>query len=74
MGWTLGPHKTLANGVPTVSLHQVECLGDLQGPKFRVGELAGDPVELKNGEIVECPWLVGCVCISMLHFYPTWGR
>ncbi|CAK9098233.1 unnamed protein product [Durusdinium trenchii] len=33
---------------------KVECLGDLQGPKFRVGELAGDPVELKNGEIVEC--------------------
>ncbi|CAK8985691.1 unnamed protein product [Durusdinium trenchii] len=32
---------------------KVECLGDLQGPKFRVGELAGDPVELKNGEIVE---------------------
>eukprot|EP00971_Amphidinium_carterae_P253988 5042242-Amphidinium_carterae.1 len=26
----------------------VECLGDLQGPKFRVGELAGDPVELKE--------------------------
>ena len=32
---------------------QVECLGDLQGPKFRVGELAGEPVELKNGEIFE---------------------
>ena len=32
---------------------QVECLGDLQGPKFRVGELAGDPVELKNGEVFE---------------------
>ena len=32
---------------------KVECLGDLQGPKFRVGELAGDPVELKNGEIFE---------------------
>merc|ERR1719277_993869 len=32
---------------------KVEVLGDLQGPKFRVGELAGDPVELKNGSIVE---------------------
>ena len=32
---------------------QVECLGDLQGPKFRVGELAGDPIELVNGEILE---------------------
>ena len=32
---------------------KVECLGDLQGPKFRVGELAGDPVELKNGEVFE---------------------
>jgi len=31
----------------------VECLGDLQGPKFRVGELAGDPVELKEGDILE---------------------
>ena len=25
---------------------RVEVLGDLQGPKFRVGELAGDPVPL----------------------------
>ena len=32
---------------------QVECLGDLQGPKFRVGELAGDPIELKNGDVLE---------------------
>jgi len=32
---------------------KVECLGDLQGPKFRVGELAGDPVMLTNGEIFE---------------------
>eukprot|EP00438_Fugacium_kawagutii_P004644 Skav211953 [mRNA] locus=scaffold1559:102067:107964:- [translate_table: standard] len=32
---------------------KVECLGDLQGPKFRVGELAGDPIELKNGDILE---------------------
>merc|ERR1719174_3297693 len=32
---------------------KVECLGDLQGPKFRVGELAGDPVPLNNGEVVE---------------------
>ena len=59
---------------------KVECLGDLQGPKFRVGELAGrspfppppppslpstppstpsqmalggDPVELKNGDVLE---------------------
>jgi len=31
----------------------VECLGDLQGPKFRVGELAGDPIPLVNGEILE---------------------
>ena len=32
---------------------KVEVLGDLQGPKFRVGELAGDPVVLKEGEIFE---------------------
>lgn len=32
---------------------QVECLGDLQGPKFRVGELAADPIELKNGDVLE---------------------
>jgi pyruvate kinase len=32
---------------------KVECLGDLQGPKFRVGELAGDPVPLIEGEIFE---------------------
>lgn len=38
---------------PPSSCVQVECLGDLQGPKFRVGELAGEPVELKNGEIFE---------------------
>ena len=25
----------------------------MQGPKFRVGELAGDPIELVNGEILE---------------------
>ena len=31
----------------------MECLGDLQGPKFRVGELAGDPIELVNGDILE---------------------
>jgi pyruvate kinase len=32
---------------------KVEVLGDLQGPKFRVAELAGDPVPLNNGEVVE---------------------
>eukprot|EP00927_Polykrikos_kofoidii_P058213 TRINITY_DN525_c0_g1_i2.p1 TRINITY_DN525_c0_g1~~TRINITY_DN525_c0_g1_i2.p1 ORF type:complete len:1274 (+),score=311.01 TRINITY_DN525_c0_g1_i2:526-3822(+) len=32
---------------------KVEVLGDLQGPKFRVAELAGDPVPLVEGEIVE---------------------
>ena len=31
----------------------MECLGDLQGPKFRVGELAADPVQLKDGEVFE---------------------
>lgn len=31
-------------------------MGDLQGPKFRVGELAADPIELKNGDIVEQTW------------------
>lgn len=34
---------------------EVECLGDLQGPKFRVGELAGEPVPLQNGDILELP-------------------
>merc|ERR1719150_722075 len=29
-----------------------EALGDLQGPKFRVGELQGDPVPLIEGEIL----------------------
>merc|ERR1719361_1449709 len=33
--------------------HKVECLGDLQGPKFRVAELAGDPVPLNEGDIFE---------------------
>ncbi|CAE8583953.1 unnamed protein product [Polarella glacialis] len=32
---------------------RVECLGDLQGPKFRVGELSGDPVPLVIGEVLE---------------------
>merc|ERR1719171_3331858 len=34
---------------------KVECLGDLQGPKFRVAELppGTDGVPLTNGEIVE---------------------
>jgi pyruvate kinase len=32
---------------------KVECLGDLQGPKFRVGELQGDPVPLIEGEVFE---------------------
>jgi pyruvate kinase len=31
----------------------VECLGDLQGPKFRVGELQDQPIELVNGDILE---------------------
>merc|ERR1719464_1905403 len=31
----------------------IECLGDLQGPKFRVAELEGDPVPLNNGDILE---------------------
>lgn len=31
---------------------KVEVLGDLQGPKFRVGELAGDPVHLADGTSV----------------------
>jgi len=31
----------------------IEVLGDLQGPKFRVAELAGDPVPLNNGDIFE---------------------
>ena len=31
----------------------MECLGDLQGPKFRVGELAGEPIPLKDGDILE---------------------
>jgi len=32
---------------------KVEVLGDLQGPKFRVAELAGDPVKLVEGDILE---------------------
>jgi len=32
---------------------KVEVLGDLQGPKFRVGEVDGEYVELVNGEIFE---------------------
>ncbi|CAE8591613.1 unnamed protein product, partial [Polarella glacialis] len=36
---------------------RVDVLGDLQGPKFRVGELQGDPVELVNGEVLEF-----CIC------------
>jgi len=32
---------------------KIECLGDLQGPKFRVAELEGDPVPLNNGDIFE---------------------
>jgi len=32
---------------------KIEVLGDLQGPKFRVGELAGDPIPLNNGDILE---------------------
>jgi len=31
----------------------IQCLGDLQGPKFRVAELGGDPVPLNNGDILE---------------------
>merc|ERR550532_3445718 len=32
---------------------KVEVLGDLQGPKFRVAELAGDPVPLVEGDVFE---------------------
>lgn len=32
---------------------KVEVLGDLQGPKFRVGELKNGPIDLINGEVVE---------------------
>jgi len=31
----------------------IEVLGDLQGPKFRVAELAGEPVKLAAGDILE---------------------
>merc|ERR1719420_2608630 len=31
----------------------VECLGDLQGPKFRVGEVDGESIPLNNGDILE---------------------
>ena len=46
---------------PSSLYAQVECLGDLQGPKFRVGELAGDPIPLKDGDVLEfgickVPW------------------
>jgi hypothetical protein len=32
---------------------KVECLGDLQGPKFRVGEVDGESIPLVEGEILE---------------------
>merc|ERR1740139_1018817 len=32
---------------------KVEVLGDLQGPKFRVADLAGDPLDLVNGDILQ---------------------
>jgi len=35
------------------SARKIEVLGDLQGPKFRVAELEGDPVPLNNGDILE---------------------
>ena len=39
---------------------KVEVLGDLQGPKFRVGETLNDePVEIKNGESVQFGLQVG---------------
>ena len=28
-------------------------MGDLQGPKFRVGELAAEPIPLKDGDVLE---------------------
>jgi len=37
---------------------KVEILGDLQGPKFRVGELAGDPITV--GEYCYTPMLQRC--------------
>ena len=42
----------------------------VQGPKFRVGELAADPVELKNGDILEfgamAPGSMGCWVVKGL--------
>merc|ERR1740129_1974987 len=32
---------------------RVECLGDLQGPKFRVGEVDGESIPLVEGEVLE---------------------
>merc|ERR1719265_2864369 len=32
---------------------KVECLGDLQGPKFRVGEVDGELIPLVEGDILE---------------------
>ncbi|CAE6912127.1 pyk1 [Symbiodinium sp. CCMP2592] len=49
-----GVYNTAVYGHP-VARTKVECLGDLQGPKFRVGELATDPIPLVNGEILELP-------------------
>jgi pyruvate kinase len=32
---------------------EVQVLGDLQGPKFRVGELAAGPVAVADGDVLE---------------------
>jgi len=33
--------------------HEVDVLGDLQGPKFRVGELADGPITIADGDVLE---------------------
>lgn len=44
-------------GVPPAPPRTHFCV---QGPKFRVGELAGEPVQLNNGDILEFGTLAIC--------------
>ena len=50
-------------GVPPAPPRTHSCV---QGPKFRVGELAGEPVQLNNGDILEFGTLAICAVFGQL--------
>ncbi|CAE8641733.1 unnamed protein product [Polarella glacialis] len=56
---------------------KVEVLGDLRGPKFRIGELKDAPINLMNGEVLEfgiCRNENDAICAGRITMKPTFEQ